>query len=258
MKEAVIEIKFLKTWKLVRMFPEKWPELTPAQLLAIAKASQSSIHDHELVSEMFGISRWLLKRLSDYDVYSLYNQLEFIGKFEPVDRFIIPKILNCYPPKPRLQDLAFGQFIFIDSYFNDYAQSQNPDVLAKFMAAAYTPPNKPFDQKTIAKRAAAMAKTNPHLKQAVAINYRLLTEWLSEAYPLMFSKPPTPDDSPTNANDIPKPAEIKKNKPSPWIKIYDSVVGDDIVNSERYAALPVSTVMRFLTGKIKESMRNRK
>ena len=49
---------------------------------------------------------------------------------------------------------------------------------------------------------------------------------------------------------------MKERKPTPsddWVKIFDNLVSDDLVNADKYAAMPVHTVFRYITRKIKEN-----
>jgi hypothetical protein len=50
-------------------------------------------------------------------------------------------------------------------------------------------------------------------------------------------------------------AEQSRSQGSNWVKVYESLVGDDIVNQDKYSALPVHTVFRYLTTKLKENGR---
>jgi hypothetical protein len=72
--------------------------------------------------------------------------------------------------------------------------------------------------------------------------------WLALAYPLIFQEKaenPPSGDKPTDGG----------RRQSPWIKVFDGLVGDDLINRDRYAELPVHTVLRFMTEKSKERMR---
>ena len=62
---------------------------------------------------------------------------------------------------------------------------------------------------------------------------------------------PNPDEK--------KDEKKKENtKNTGWIKVFDSIVGDDIINSERYATMPVHNVFRYITRKIKEDIKSAK
>ena len=72
-------------------------------------------------------------------------------------------------------------------------------------------------------------------------NWGLVQLWLQKAYPLLFPE-----------GDEAKP-RVTHRKRSPWIAIFEDLVGDDIVNGDKYAMLPIHTVLKHLTKKIKQN-----
>ena len=55
-----------------------------------------------------------------------------------------------------------------------------------------------------------------------------------------------------------KPKKTHKNPGnSGWIKIFENVVGDDLVNHDRYAILPLHNVLRWMTTKIIENIKRK-
>lgn len=257
MKDVLIEHKlFWKfTLKYKRTIPEKWNEMTATQLIAISAAQYKKYGDSDLIRHMYSLSRLAVRAMNTYQVFVLLKQLEFMNTFTPVDRFLIKNIKGLQPPKDRLANMWFGQFIFADSYFADYIKTQEPDILNKFIAALYLPKDSDFDENMINKWALRTAKIKKETKYAIVINYRLLYEWLSTSYPLLFAKKELADNE-----DAELAKTIKNKKPKPgsstnWVIVFDNIVGDDIVNSKRYARLPVNTVFRFIVSKIKEHHR---
>jgi hypothetical protein len=74
-------------------------------------------------------------------------------------------------------------------------------------------------------------------------------EWLSDVYPLIFIK--------SDNDEIGK--KLKKRQPvNSWIKIFENLVGDDIVNHDNYANMPIHNIFRFMTAKIKENMKRKR
>jgi hypothetical protein len=75
----------------------------------------------------------------------------------------------------------------------------------------------------------------------------LILVWLQKCYPLIFQeKAETSQD--LSSSD-------KQPKQSQWLKIFESLVGDDLINRDRYAELSVHAVLRYLTNKYKENAR---
>lgn len=251
MKEIMVEYKpFWKVkLKYKRLMPEHWHEMSERQLKAIAAAQYEMFSDRQLIRRMYNLNSIVAHTMNSYHVFILLQQLTFMNEFTPVDRFIIKKINNLCAPDDKLGNMWFGQFIFADTYFAEYLRTQRQDQLNKFIAALYLPKGKAFDEDMIDRWAAQTAKIRDEIKYAVVINYRLIYEWLSASYPLLFAKQEIPED---------KKKEEKKNdnkKSADWVVVFDNIVGDDIVNSDRYARLQVHTVFRFITAKIKEHLR---
>jgi hypothetical protein len=146
--------------------------------------------------------------------------------------------------------MTFGQFIFVESYFSSYQTDKNPGDLHKFVASLYLPELHGFDENKIPEDALSFSKVKPEILDAIVINYVLVKEWLGLAYPLVFERE---DDTETA-----KPKKLNKsNNDSGWIKVFESIVGDDIINQDKYALLPVHTVLRWMTNKIKENRKQR-
>ena len=103
---------------------------------------------------------------------------------------------------------------------------------------------------------------NPATLEAIAINYGLVREWLSDAYPLIFIKNEEKNQNPESSIKYPEssPDSYRGQNPAhnSWIKIFESLIGDDIVNHDKYAALPIHNVLRFMSEKIKQNMKRRK
>jgi len=56
-----------------------------------------------------------------------------------------------------------------------------------------------------------------------------------------------------NSKEDSEKEDVKKVKQSGWLKLFESLVGEDLINRDRYAELPVNTVFRHLTTKYKEN-----
>jgi len=202
---------------------------------------------------MTGLSLRILKKMSSYERFKLMEILEFVGSLKPYHQFIIRKI---YPsivspalvaPEGRLKGVSFGQFIFCDSYFSNYQESKDSDDLNKFIASLYLRKNEKFDEKIIGQRYRSIASVDPNTLQAIYLNYQLMHEWLTEAYPLIFHKVEQLDTSIDGA-----PA---RRNPNNWVKVFQNFVGDDILHDNEWAEKPVNTIFSYMTRKYKESVR---
>jgi len=148
-----------------------------------------------------------------------------------------------------LKGVTFGQFIFADTYFANYQQSGDETDLNKFIASLYLGKNEKFDERLIQERFESVGKLKINIRQAIVLNYQLIHEWLTLAYPLIFQKREEIiiDESSDRASPV--------SEAAPWIKVFQNFVGDDIIHDEVWAAKPVNTIFAYMTRKYKENAR---
>ena len=246
-------------------FPQNWGEVSAKQLIAIACVYKNRISDLLFMKRMTGIPMGVLKRTDDYERFKLMEQLEFIVDRRAFHEFIISKIsirttpvipnlfrdLLLYAPEPKLKGVTFGQFIFADTYFSNYQETQKEEDLNKFIAAIYLRKGEKFDEKLIQKRHLAVGKIDQTTREAIVINYQLIHEWLSLAYPLIFQRR---NELITDETRNPK---HETRDSSIWIKVFQNFVGDDILHDEEWANKPVNTIFAYMTRKYKENARSK-
>jgi len=206
--------------------------------------------DFRFLSILTGIRQKLIKRLSPFELFKLSEGIDFVGQAgNSHSAFIIGRIpgTDFVSPKPKLAGLTFGQFIFTESYYNDWMSTKDEKVLNNFIASLYLPSNEKFANESIPNRVEKIANTDLDIRKAIAFNYSLVMIWLQKAYPLIFQ---TSSGDPDIAR-----ADGIRPKQSAWLKLFESFVGDDLINRDRYAELPLHTVLRHLTTKYKESVR---
>ena len=212
----------------------------------------------------------ILKRTDDYERFKLMEQLEFISDRRAFHEFIIQEIRLSklirpareygmrgpllHAPEPKLKGVTFGQFIFADTYFSNYLESNDETDLNKFIAALYLRKDEKFDESLIKARYPYVGKINRTTREAIVINYQLIHEWLSLAYPLIFQRrremseiAPLPE----------QPAGVSKGDSNIWIKVFQNFVGDDILHDDMWASKPVNTIFAYMTRKYKESARSK-
>lgn len=245
-----VELQF-RTFGIVRKIsaslPESWVELTSKQLVLIARNYISDVEETEMLSGLLGIKKSIVVMLDNYQRLRIAMELNFMEDFKPHYAFVIPKLNRLACPRPRLEGMSFGQFMFADSYYEVAITSEDPGHLNKFIACLYLPEGKLFNEHLIEDRTDYVNLFfKPEEKTAISLNYRLVKEWICERYPLLFRKQMT------------EPCDTNKDKAqegSNWVKVYESLVGDDIVNQDKYSSLPVHTVFRYLTAILKENGR---
>jgi hypothetical protein len=217
--------------------PEKWDEVSPRQLIAIAKNYLGEASDDNMLSVMCGVRKAIIRKLDLYQKLNLAEQLKFLTDYKPYSHFIISNAGALYAPKPRLQGMTFGQFMFVESFYSSWITSQTDQDLDKFIAALYLPRETPFKSENLAALTLIAERVPALTKCAISINYRLIKEFLSHSYPLIFQKP--------------APGS-KAKLDDGWMKVFESVVGDDIVNQDKYADINIHVMLRYITRKIKE------
>ena len=265
-----LEIQYRPFWLLWfkrtirRSFPVQYTELSKKQFIAVNLLATGETGDISFLSAMTGFSRKMVQRLGKFQRYKLFEVFEGFGIEKPYNAFIIKSLpaggKNFFPPNPKLAGMTFGQYIFAETLHNTWQASREKTDLARFVACIYLPPGKTFSENMVTENAALFAKTDIKTLNAVSTNWKLISKWLSEAYPLLFISDETSsaEVSPPVSGGGPRVlGGGGKGGNNTWIKIFDSVVGDDLVNSDRYSALPVNTVFRFLTARIKQNMKRK-
>jgi hypothetical protein len=250
--------RFFKfTRKINGLFPSAVSELNPAQLIAIVRLLNQSISDTDFLKIMTGIKKFRINKLDDYYRYRLMLLFEPFTEVTPYNIFFIPHIdasrTRYFSPNPKLARMTFARFIYAESYFVSYQTEKNPADLYKFVASLYLPSGQKFDENLIPAAALALSKIKPEILEAVVINYVLVKEWLSGVYPMVFQKEEQHDEN----YELEKKSLKKPNSDSGWLKIYESVVGDDLVNHERYSELPLHNVLRWMSKKIVENIKRK-
>jgi hypothetical protein len=250
MKSVQLQYKTLGiTRKISALLPERWDELTADQLVLISSDYITTVDETEILCGMLGIKKSIAARLDSFQRFCIAMELQFMDNFKPHYSFVIRKLNWLNAPRPRLEGMSFGQFMFVDTYYEVAITSEDPEHLNKFIACLYLPEGKPFNEQLIEDRANYIKLFfKPEEKTAISLNYRLVKEWICERYPLLFRK-----SSVAELADAKPVAEHSRSQGSNWVKVYESLVGDDIVNQDKYSALPVHTVFRYLTSKLKEN-----
>jgi hypothetical protein len=244
MKDLTIEYRrfFLKR-KITRSVPEGWAEITAGQLIAISRLINGDIREDEYLKQFFALPKSVGKHLGPYQKWNVGQLLQFSGAFDPWYVFIL-ELKGLKAPRPRLEGMSFGQFMFVDTYYGDWIKEESPELLNKFVGSLYLPANEIFSTEKTAAYIRNAAQLKGEEKLAITLNYRLVKEWLSNLYPILF---PHPEEDPETEK---KPAAAATGG---WLQVFESIVGDDLIHQEAYFDLPVHTVLRFLTKKIKEN-----
>jgi hypothetical protein len=224
--------------------PGHWDEVSPQQMVAIGQLMTGEIKEEKLLTAFLSTSPALVKKLDEYLRYKLSDLMNFMGKKEPLDHFIIDCIEGRKAPENKLKDLTFGEFIYIDTFFIDYSSTENNQALLhKLTAFLFRKPEKgQRPEFTGTTDESWTEKLKPWQMQITAFNYGLIRVWLEKAFPLVFAA----------KTNIEQNTETTQ-KSNGWVDVFDSIVGEDIIHSNDYAKMPVMEVLRFLNKQILKS-----
>ena len=231
--------------------PSSWAELTQQQFIAISRIVNGIEPDFRFLSVLTGFDKNLLKKLSPFDLLKLSEAIDFIGQAgNSYSEFLISKIpgTDFVAPKPKLSGVNIGQFIYTESYYNDWLSTKEDIKLNNFIASLFLIQGEKFNNESIADIVLKIKSVKPDIRQSIAFNYGLITVWLQKCYPLIFQ-----DTTGKSTEQLPA---TERNRSTGWLKTFESLVGDDLINQDRYAELSVHAVLRYLTNKYKESSRN--
>lgn len=230
--------------------PENWEELTPSQFIALVRVMNADISENDILMEMLNLPHNVIKKLDTYQRYTLGQLLDFIQNKAPFNRFVMPEIQGLKAPEDGLSDVSFGEFMFIDTFYANYQEYGSENDLLNLGACIYVQHTKKgerpdFNGKIDTHR---IKQIHPLKLEAIALNYGLIRTWLEEAYTEVF---PT-------ASSATGSTSSGKRQSNGWIDVYDSIVGDDLINREEYLNLPCMEVLRYMNKKVKENRKKKK
>ena len=256
MTNLEIEVPFFFFTRRVKgTLPGSWNELSEKQFIAVSTLVNGREIDFQFLSVLTSFPQRLIKALSPYQLAKLSDQFDFIGNASKShNAFFSSKLkgTNLYSPKPKLAGMTFGQFIFADAYYNAWLSNKDDETLTKLIASLYLFNDEEFKEGGISCKKSLVEKLPKDLRLSIAFNYSLVVSWLQNAYPLIFQSPVHLPDPAVKVDDI-RP-DIR-TKDSGWLKIFESLVGEDLINRNKYAKLPVNVVLNYLTVKYKENAR---
>jgi len=238
----------LRSKTLRTSHPDKWEELTAPQMVALGRLMKGSISDEDLLIEMLNLSRSIIRKFDQYQRYKLGEILAFLQDRAPHDAFIIKEIAGLKAPADKLEDVTFGEFMHIDTFYMDYIESGEANDLLNLVSCIYV-----FHDK-----AGKRPLFNGHMdtfrvkmltdaqQEAISINYGLIRTWLQKAYPEVF---PTGNKA---------TGDSKKMRGNGWVDVFDGLVGDDIVNADKYGNMPATEVLRFMNRKMVDKRKRKR
>lgn len=258
MKALKIEYKVagLKKRKVIQM-PSGWKELTPDQFISAAQMYIGGITETDFLKQFFGLSSDLIKRLGYYDKYKMLELVEFVRDARvPFSDFFLPAIpdTDLLAPGARLSGMCFQQFMTVDTFFSKYVATEKEVYLDQMVSALYIRANERYviqdkDSDVVlldfAGRLPEIQQVDNAVKIAIFLNFILIKKWLGGAYVHLF--PETESMGVTSR---------KGSSSVNWLEIFDSFVGDNIPDMDKYQAMPALDAFRIMNRKIREAKKN--
>lgn len=239
-----IRIEYRRFWRrrvVETSFPESWSEMSARQFAALF----SRPDDAELLSVMLGVGKRVVKRLGLMQIYELARLFDFVRRDAKISSFKLesfrcPGAGILYAPKPKLAEMTFEQFIYADSFYMQYAERGDADSLYRLTAYLYVR-DSGFCKKDSERNIVWLKRADKSAMEAIALNYGLVRKWIAERYPLVF---------PSGGK------RTEKQSGGSWPDVFDSIVGDDLKDRDKYASVPVNAVFKFISRKIQEARKH--
>ena len=226
------------------LHPSKWAEVTAGQMMAYATIMGGAVNEERIMSAFLGVKRSVVRRLDPFHRYTLGKCLAFVNKDEPLAHFIVPELGGRKAPKQALQDVSFAEFIYMDTYYMDYVSGASENALDLLVSCVYRRLNGADRLKFSEDLDVEWVKRlKPGERFMVLKNYGMIRMWLETSYPEVFAKH---KDDQSDVSVRQKPAK------NGWIDVFDSIVGDDYANSDKYAERPAVEILRRLNSRIKQ------
>ncbi|MFD2961382.1 MULTISPECIES: hypothetical protein [Olivibacter] len=227
------------------LLPECWNEVQNVHYPHLAHLFLKEAHQMNEYDKMvrafclLAQSVWpAIEKLSEEQIYDLV-QLTF-WVFERLDLSVnkIPEFsikgTTYYGPADRLDNLRFGEFVMAETYFIQYFNTKDPNVLNKLIAVLYRPKGKgkeyvvgsatyrgdvrvKFNGQNVDDQAKTFELLNPVIRDAIYLFYVSARWLLFENFPHILPK----------GKNKSKGASSKPNEPNyGWIGVFDDICGE--------------------------------
>lgn len=245
-----IEFRYKKFWRIKThavQVPDSWKDMNAQQLIVAARAYVEHLTEEDFIAAFYGIDKAHVSQMDDFQRYRVMDLLQFVLNPDGrVNSFYLQVVDGLQAPRPKLKGMTVEHFSIVDSYFFEVAEKQTDDLMNQFVAALYLKKNESITTVDMAKRIRRVAQIDKATKYAIFLNYIFIRRWLSGAFPYLFQT----DDSKKHAGQMPE--RIRKRNAPDWAGIIDNVVGDDVLNYERYKELDCLVFFKSINYKIKK------
>lgn len=223
--------------------PSAYHELSQRQFVAIAATSMGLVGDKYFLKQFFGIPESVLVRLDQFQLYQLTEMLNFLKEDKPDGHFILKEVKGMKAPHDKLAGMSLQQFMTIDTFFSWYTITKKMNWIEQMACNLFMRKGEDFfteyAEPDIAYRdKLALIEAWPEeLKVATLLQWSLIKLWLAKVYPALFA----PGDG------------KQREDPSKWLDIFDTFVGDEVADMDKYKRMECMDALRIMNRRIKEA-----
>ncbi|WP_151087390.1 hypothetical protein [Hymenobacter baengnokdamensis] len=236
-----------------RQLPTTWNELTRVQLLLAAsllfRARNVVATQMLLLRTLARLPRPLWRALTAFQIASHLRLVRWLTEPSRLTRQLLPQLgpwwARLAGPGDWLAGVCVWEFANAETHLRTWTSSQAPADLDKLVAVLYRPrrwfwwlhrfspsytgdPRQAFNSKTVAARAARVARVPLVQRQAVLLYYLGCRATLENAYPHLFSGD-----------------EANGQDPNPWLTLIGKLPNDKFGDIEQIGQRPLHTVLLF-------------
>ena len=208
---------------------------------------------------LFWNQKKVLNKLSKFELYKLTELTEFaVNPNGSVNFFFMDQIpgTSLQSPRPRLSNITIEHFAIFDTYFFEYVNKKTDDKLNQFIAALYLKPKEVITGVDMNQRIASVSsRVDQATKYAIFMNYIFLRRWLAGSFKFLFSSDEPSDEKESKRRK--QPSKSLSNLPD-WTGMIDDLIGDDIINEEKYRQAKCITAFKTINTRIKNYKKNGK
>lgn len=245
-----IQIKYrnsLGTRTIKLHVPSTYNEMKQHQFIAVASLGNGLIGEMYFFQRYFGLPERLLVRLDEFQIYQLSETLNYLKTDKPDGKMLLRWINGVKAPHDKLAGMSLQQFMTVDTFFSWYNLTKKPSWIEHMACNLFMREGESFfteyPEPDIAYREkmSLFEAWDEELKMATLFQWSLIKMWLSKVYPELFA----PGDG------------TQKEEPSRWLDIFDSFVGDEVADMDKYKRMECMDALRIMNRRVKEA-RNEK
>lgn len=262
------DVKFkIDKFKVKGKHPINWDEVSPTDFVKIAKFFSGDVSDPArrivLFFDLLGLKNRKRKRMPDLDpeevedhqlIQEIIKLGAFIGNGDAPDKWFIPFVWvglkKHHSPRPSLAGSTFGEFMYIDTLFQQYYIDRSGEHIWQIASIMYRPKGSntddiriPFDEKKFNTTAEKWKKINGYILEAIFFNYKIVRLHIENMYPILFPK--QTEETPETEPDTPPTEPV-------WLTALDSLCDGDLVKMEAYQRDELHNVLRQLENRVRK------